>query len=43
MVKRAQVGVEFRFGKNTFGCTSFSIERFERGGDNNVVLSMVGR
>ena len=30
------VGVEFRFSKNPFGYTSFSIERSELGGDNGV-------
>jgi len=35
--------VEFRLGQYPFGCTSFSIERCELGGDNSVVLSMVGR
>ena len=28
------MGVEFRFSKNPFGYTSFSIERSELGGDN---------
>ena len=37
------LGVEFRLGQHPFGCTSFSIERSELGGDISVVLSMVGR
>ena len=32
-----------KIGQHPFGCTSFSIERSELGGDNSIVLSMVGR
>ena len=32
-----------KIGQHPFGCTSFSIERFEFGRDNSVELSMVGR
>ena len=43
MVKRTLVGILFWLSKNPFGCTSFCIERSELGGDNSVVLSIVGR
>ena len=32
-----------KIGQHPFGCTSFSIERYELEGDNSVVLSMVRR
>ena len=32
-----------KIGEHPFGCSSFSIERSELGGDNSIVLSMVGR
>ena len=32
-----------KIGQHPFGCSSFSIERSDLGGDNSIVLSMIGR